>query len=55
MEGVAWFSHKYIMHGLLWFLHKDHHTRETKGVLEKNDYFFFYYLQHQGLYVLFWA
>ena len=21
MEGVAWFTHKYIMHGFLWFLH----------------------------------
>ncbi len=40
MEAVAWISHKYIMHGFLWFLHKDHHTRENQGVLEKNDYFF---------------
>jgi beta-carotene 3-hydroxylase len=40
MEGVAWFSHKYIMHGFLWHLHKDHHKKESKGFLEKNDYFF---------------
>ena len=23
MEFIAWFSHKYIMHGFMWFLHKD--------------------------------
>ena len=41
MEFVAWFAHKYIMHGLLWSLHKDHHTKENhEHVFEKNDYFF---------------
>ena len=40
MEGVAWFTHKYIMHGLLWTLHKDHHKKESKGFLEHNDFFF---------------
>lgn len=40
MEAVAWFTHKYIMHGLLWFLHKDHHKKESKGFLEHNDFFF---------------
>ena len=25
MEFVAWFTHKYVMHGLLWILHRDHH------------------------------
>lgn len=39
MEGVAWFTHKYIMHGLLWYLHKDHHQKED-GFFEKNDAFF---------------
>lgn len=38
MEGVAWFTHKYIMHGILWSWHKDHH-RKTKGFFEKNDLF----------------
>lgn len=37
-EFLAWFSHKYIMHGFLWFLHKDHHVNK-KGVLEHNDWF----------------
>lgn len=40
MEGMAWLSHKYIMHGLLWRLHRDHHKKETYGFFEENDYFF---------------
>lgn len=40
MEVVAWFTHKYIMHGLLWRLHKDHHKKESKGFFEDNDFFF---------------
>ena len=39
MEGVAWFAHKYIMHGFLWNLHKDHH-QPHEGFFEKNDFFF---------------
>ncbi|MCB0760587.1 MAG: sterol desaturase family protein [Flavobacteriales bacterium] len=39
MEGVAWFTHKYIMHGFLWQLHRDHHRPEP-GFFEKNDAFF---------------
>jgi beta-carotene 3-hydroxylase len=38
MEGVAWFTHKYIMHGFLWFLHKSHHANHSH-VLEFNDVF----------------
>jgi beta-carotene 3-hydroxylase len=38
MEGVAWFTHKYVMHGLLWVLHEDHHHPKKLG-LEKNDLF----------------
>lgn len=40
MEGVAWLTHKYIMHGLLWSLHRDHHKKETYGFFEHNDFFF---------------
>jgi beta-carotene 3-hydroxylase len=39
MEFVAWFTHKYVMHGLLWILHEDHHTGRT-GLFERNDSFF---------------
>jgi len=28
MEGVAWLTHRFVMHGLLWVLHKDHHQVE---------------------------
>lgn len=38
MEGVAWFTHKYIMHGFLWILHKSHHRRR-EGIFELNDLF----------------
>lgn len=40
MEGVAWFTHKYVMHGFLWLLHKDHHRKESDGFFEHNDFFF---------------
>lgn len=40
MEGVAWFTHKYVMHGLLWILHRDHHKKESSGFFEHNDFFF---------------
>jgi len=39
MEGITWLTHKYIMHGWLWYLHEDHH-REKTGFFEKNDMFF---------------
>ncbi|MEM0466007.1 MAG: sterol desaturase family protein [Candidatus Thermoplasmatota archaeon] len=38
MDAVAWFLHKYVMHGFGWFLHEDHH-RYTKKRFEKNDVF----------------
>ncbi len=40
MEAIAWLTHKYIMHGLLWTLHKDHHKKESAGFFEHNDFFF---------------
>lgn len=40
MEGATWIIHKYVMHGFLWFLHRDHHDHSNTGALEKNDYFF---------------
>jgi len=38
MEGVAWFTHKYIMHGVLWTWHKSHHKVHNHP-LERNDLF----------------
>ena len=40
MEFFAWFAHKYIMHGFLWSLHKDHHQVNHDHKFQKNDYFF---------------
>jgi beta-carotene 3-hydroxylase len=28
MEGITWLTHKYVMHGFLWSLHRDHHQKE---------------------------
>ena len=39
MEGITWLTHKYVMHGFLWYLHEDHH-KKGPGLFEKNDAFF---------------
>ncbi|MFT3846570.1 MAG: sterol desaturase family protein [Lacibacter sp.] len=39
MEGITWLTHKFVMHGFLWYLHEDHH-QPRGNVLEKNDAFF---------------
>lgn len=39
MEGITWLTHKYVMHGFLWYLHEDHHQKGN-GFFEKNDAFF---------------
>ena len=38
MEGVAWFTHKYIMHGFMWTWHRSHHTVHSH-FFERNDLF----------------
>jgi beta-carotene 3-hydroxylase len=38
MEAVAWFTHKYVMHGFLWIWHESHH-KVHNHVLERNDLF----------------
>lgn len=40
MEGATWCIHKYVMHGFLWVLHRDHHDQSNEGELERNDIFF---------------
>ena len=54
MEFMAWFTHKYIMHGLLWVLHEDHHQPHP-GVFEKNDAFFLIFAVPSFLLMLFGA
>ena len=39
MEGITWCTHRFIMHGFLWYLHEDHH-QPSPGFFEKNDAFF---------------
>lgn len=39
MECVTWITHRFIMHGLLWVLHEDHH-QPSQSFFEKNDLFF---------------
>ncbi|MFA0961545.1 sterol desaturase family protein [Roseivirga sp. BDSF3-8] len=38
MELFSWAFHKYVMHGLLWSIHKTHHV-PGKGFFELNDLF----------------
>ena len=38
MEAFSWAFHKYIMHGVLWSIHRTHHVA-TKGFFELNDVF----------------
>jgi beta-carotene 3-hydroxylase len=39
MEGITWATHKFVMHGFLWYLHEDHHQPHG-SFFEKNDAFF---------------
>jgi beta-carotene 3-hydroxylase len=39
MEGVAYVTHRWVMHGFGWFLHASHHTPRT-GNWELNDLYF---------------
>ncbi len=43
MEGMAWATHKYVMHGFLWSLHEDHHHKRHNSWWEWNDFFFLFY------------
>ena len=55
MEGRVWFSHKYIMHGFLWSLHKDHHKKDHKSWFERNDFFFVIYALVSAVFVVAWG
>lgn len=54
MEGMAWFTHKYIMHGFLWKLHKDHHHKDHSHWWERNDLFFIFYAMVSISFFLLW-
>ncbi len=40
MECITWLTHKYVMHGFLWYLHQDHHQPKYQNIFERNDAFF---------------
>ncbi|UMB60709.1 sterol desaturase family protein [Lutibacter sp. A80] len=40
MECVTWLTHKYVMHGFLWYFHEDHHQPRYQSWFERNDVFF---------------
>jgi len=40
MECVTWLTHKFVMHGLMWYFHEDHHQPRYQNVFERNDVFF---------------
>ncbi len=52
MEGVAWCSHKFLMHGFMWQVHRDHHTG-SHGFLQRNDLFFLIFAIPGWLFIMF--
>ena len=54
-EFTAWFNHKYLMHGPLWILHKDHHKKDHSSWFERNDLFFFFYAFLSFIFVVLWG
>lgn len=53
MEPIAWATHKYVMHGVLWSLHRDHHKKDHQHVLERNDAFFLLFaIPSAGLFLI---
>jgi beta-carotene 3-hydroxylase len=43
MEGVAYLTHKHVMHGPLWVLHASHHRPRASAWFEANDLFGFFF------------
>ncbi|SNR73299.1 beta-carotene 3-hydroxylase [Lutibacter agarilyticus] len=40
MECVTWLTHKFVMHGFMWYFHEDHHQPRYQNWFERNDVFF---------------
>lgn len=51
MEFMAWFTHKYVMHGFLWYLHRDHHEPHNH-FFEKNDAFFLIFAIPSSIFII---
>ncbi|MBI1222275.1 MAG: carotene hydroxylase [Bacteroidetes bacterium] len=52
MEFMAWFTHRFVMHGLMWSVHRDHH-QGSSGFFEKNDLFFLIFAVPSWLFIMF--
>jgi hypothetical protein len=52
MEAVAWLSHRFLMHGLMWKVHQDHHTG-SPHTLQRNDSFFLIFAVPSWLFIMF--
>jgi beta-carotene 3-hydroxylase len=52
MEVVAWTMHRFIMHGFLWNLHRDHHIPHNKK-FETNDLFALIFVIPSWLLIMF--
>jgi beta-carotene 3-hydroxylase len=52
MEFMAWFTHKYVMHGKGWYFHRDHHQVQP-GFFEKNDVFFLIFAIPSWLFIMY--
>ena len=53
MEGVAWATHRFLMHGPLWRLHRSHHEPRF-GRFELNDLFAAYFAL-PSIAMIFWG
>ena len=52
MEGITWCTHKFVMHGLMWYFHEYHH-QPRGGFFEKNDAFFLIFAVPSCLLIVF--
>ncbi len=40
IEFITWYSHKFVMHGFLWYIHAVHNQPKYNDIFERNDLFF---------------
>jgi beta-carotene 3-hydroxylase len=52
MEGMAWGTHRFVMHGFMWYFHQDHHEPH-QHIFERNDVFVLIYAIPSWLLIMF--
>ncbi len=52
-ELSAWANHKFLMHGVMWYFHADHHKKDHDSWFERNDVFFLIYAIPSWLLIMF--